>query len=164
MSYHIRRAVREDIAGVLELAVQMVLASRSDRRPEVSDQAIVQARRNNLAELESIIDLPEGGLFVAVDPQARLIGHVIVLGNNIDSVTEEPQAWVYDLSVRRDWWGQGLGRELMRVAEDFARSLGLRWIGLGVTASNLRALGFYEEIGYQKERFQMIKRLDKSSL
>lgn len=161
MSYHIRRAVRDDIPGVQELAVQMVLTSRSDCRPEVSDLAILQARRRNLTQLEDIVDLPEGGVFVAIAENGEMIGHVILMGNNIDSVTEEPQAWVYDVSVRRDWWGRGVGRELMRAAEDFALSLGLSWIGLGVTASNHRAVGFYQELGYQKERFQMIKRLEK---
>ncbi len=45
-------------------------------------------------------------------------------------------------------------------AEDFARSLGLDWIGLGVTQANQRALSFYQEIGYGIERVQMVKRLE----
>jgi ribosomal protein S18 acetylase RimI-like enzyme len=163
MSFRIRKAVAADIKTVLQLAVDMVLTSRSDLRPEVPDEAILQARRNNLSQLEDILDLPEGGLFVAVDDRDQVIGHVILMGNNIDSVTELPQAWVYDLSVHREWWGRGVGRRLMQVAEEFALSLGLDWIGLGVTASNQRALGFYEEIGYRKERFQMAKRLEKTS-
>jgi GNAT superfamily N-acetyltransferase len=160
MSFRIRPAALADIPTVTELAVEMVLTSRSDLRPEVSDQTIYQARRNNLAHLEEILDLPEGGLFVAVDGQDQVIGHVIIMGKNMDTVTELPQAWVYDLSVRPDWWGQGVGRSLMKAAEQFAISLGLGWIGLGVTASNQRALGFYQEIGYRPERYQMAKKLE----
>ena len=162
MSFRIRKAVAADIKTVLQLAVDMVLTSRSDLRPEVPDEAILQARRNNMSQLEDILELPEGGLFVAVDDHDQVIGHVILMGNNIDAVTELPQAWVYDLSVHREWWGRGGGRRLMQVAEEVALSLGLDWIGLGVTASNQRALGFYEEIGYRKERFQMAKRLEKT--
>lgn len=164
MAFRIRRATADDVPAVLELAVQMVLASRSALRPEVSDEAIVRARRHNLGELRSLLDLPDGALFVAVDEQDAPIGHVILMGNNIDTVSELPQAWVYDVSVRRDWWGQGVGRQLMEVAEGFAASLGLEWIGLGVTAANERALGFYEELGYRVERFQMAKRLEKKTL
>jgi ribosomal protein S18 acetylase RimI-like enzyme len=161
MPFTVRRATADDIDTVLELAVEMVLSSRSHLRPEVPDRSIQETRRTNLGQLRDILGLPEGGLFVAVDAEQRLIGHVIVLGNNIDSVTDLPQAWVYDLSVRREWWGRGVGRRLMQTAEEFAMSLGLEWIGLGVTAGNQRALSFYEELGYQKERFQMAKRLER---
>lgn len=158
--YKIRAAEPTDIAAILDLAVEMVLASKSPLRPDVPDAAILKARRNNLSQLEWLLGLPEGGVFVAVDKGGELVGHVIVMGNNIDSVTEELQAWVYDLSVRKECWGQGLGRRLMKAAEDFAASLGLKWVGLGVTLSNERATSFYEEIGYRVERVQMLKRLD----
>jgi ribosomal protein S18 acetylase RimI-like enzyme len=161
-TFHVRPARAEDIEAVVELAVEMVLASRSDLRPEVSDLAILRCRRHNLSQLGEILELPEGGLFVAVDEQDQPIGHVIVLGNNVDTVTDLPQAWVYDLSVRRDWWGRGVGEKLMQTAEQFAASLGLEWIGLGVTSSNQRALSFYQKIGYRTERFQMAKRLEKN--
>lgn len=161
--FSIRPAVPADIEAVFELAVDMVLASRSSLRPEVPDVAILEARRRNLAQLEIILDLPEGGLFVAVSPEGSPIGHVICMGNNIDSVSEVPQAWVYDLSVRQDWWGHGVGKALMKRAEEFASSLGLEWIGLGVTYANSRALQFYQEIGYGVERVQMVKRLETVS-
>ena len=162
-NFTIRVALAGDIEGILDLAVQMVLASRSDLRPEVPDQAILEARRRNLDQLEAILDMPGGGLFVAVDEYGGLIGHVILMGNNIDSVSEVPQAWVYDLSVRPEWWGRGVARALMSRAEEFASSLGLEWIGLGVTRANQRALHFYQEIGYAVERVQMVKRLETSS-
>ncbi len=160
LQYKIRAGEPTDIAAILDLAVEMVLASKSPLRPGVSDDAILKARRNNLSQLEWLIGLPEGGVFVATNEREELVGHVILMGNNIDSVTEETQAWVYDLSVRRDCWGQGLGRRLMQAAEDFAASLGLKWVGLGVTLSNERATSFYEEIGYKVERVQMLKGLD----
>lgn len=161
--FSIRPAVTSDIEGVLDLAVTMVLASRSDLRPEIPDLAILEARRRNLAQLEAILELSEGGLFVATDEAGALVGHVICMGNNVDSVSEAAQAWVYDLSVRPEWWGNGVGRALMKRAEEFARSLGLDWIGLGVTYANQRALQFYQEIGYGIERVQMVKRLEAVS-
>lgn len=161
MSFTIRPATAADIGTVMDLAVDMVLSSRSDLRPEVPDVALLECRRRNLSQLPEILDLPTGGLFVAADEKDRPIGHVIVMGGNMDSVTELPQAWVYDLSVRPEWWGKGVGRALMAAAEEFTLSLGLEWLGLGVTASNARAVGFYEEIGYRPERIQMAKRLER---
>lgn len=163
MVCRIRPATFAELPLVVDLAVEMVLASRSELRPEVSDLAILQARRRNLGTLEELLELPEGAVLVAVNERDAILGHVIVMGNQIDTVSELPQAWVYDLSVRPEFWGQGIGRALMEAAEEFARSLGLEWIGLGVTVANHRAVRFYEEIGYEKERFQMIKRLPEET-
>lgn len=161
--FFVRQALPADVDTVLELAVGTVLTSRSELRPDVSDRAIQDARRRNLSTLEQILDLPEGGLFVAEDAAGTLIGHIIVLANNVDSVTEERQAWIYDVSVRPQWREYGVGTKLMQAAESFAAGFGLAWIGLGVTACNRGAVSFYEQLGYGIERYQMVKKLEKSS-
>ena len=145
---------------IADLAVELVITSRSPHRPDATDAEIRRFRRQNFERLDSILELSEGGLFVANDSTGRHIGHVLLLGNQFDSIAETPQAWVYDVSVRKDWWGKGIGRRLMAVAEDFARDLGLEYVGLGVTAANARAVDFYSELGYEVERVQMVKRLD----
>lgn len=163
MSYDVRHATVADLAAVVELAVEMVLASRSGLRPEVEDETILTARKRNLGHLADILEMPEAGIFVAVDESDTPVGHVIVMGGQIDTVTELPQAWVYDVSVQRQWWGRGVGRRLMERAEKFALSLGLEWVGLGVTTDNRRALEFYRELGYEIERYQMVKRLERAT-
>lgn len=158
--FSIRPGKHSDVEAVRKLAVSVVLASRSSCRPLIQDSVILEARARNLGDLEVVFGLREGGLFVAVDDEDTVIGQVIVMANQLDTVTEVPQAWVYDVSVATSWWGHGVGRELMATAEAFAVSLGVEWIGLGVTASNERAVGFYRELGYEVERFQMIKKLE----
>ena len=157
--YHIRPAEEKDIPRIVELAVELVLESRSPYREGVSDDQIQEFRRRNFDHLPTVLELPEGGLFVAVDEKDRHIGHILLLGNQTDSVTEARQAWVYDVSVQKDWWGRGVGRKLMERGEEFARHLGLEYIGLGVTSANHRAVGFYEDQGYHIERVQMVKKL-----
>lgn len=157
--FTIRQGTVDDIEKVIELAVELVVVSRSHLRPEVEDTEIQAARLKNFEQLESVMTHPECGLFVALSDSGLMIGHILLLGNNIDAVADIRQAWIYDVSVRREWWGRGVGRALMEVGENFARELGLGWIGLGVTLGNQRAVGFYEELGYQRERVQMIKRL-----
>ena len=142
----IRRATADDIPKIVELAVELVTLSRSIHRPGVSDEQIRRYRRENFDQLTSILEMPEGGLFVANNAEGEHIGHVLLLGNQVDSVADVPQAWVYDVSVRRLWWGQGIGRRLMQTAEDFAQELGLEYVGLRVTASNQRAMEFYAEL------------------
>ena len=52
-----------------------------------------------------------------------------------------------------------MARRLLERAEDFVMARGLRFLGLGVTSANKRALAFYERLGYQEERKQLVKRL-----
>ena len=158
--YTIRAATAEDLPKIVELAVELVVLSRSPYRDGVTDERIQHFRRENFEQISSILELPEGGLFVAVDSTGEHIGHILLLGNQIDSVADVPQAWVYDVSVRREWWGQGVGRSLMAKGEEFARSLGLGYVGLGVTQANERAVGFYRELGYEVERVQMVKKIE----
>lgn len=157
--YLIRPAEGKDVPAIIELAVELVLESRSPYREGVSDAQIQEFRRRNFDHLQAVLDLPEGGLFVAVDENERHVGHILLLGNQTDSVTEARQAWVYDVSVQREWWGRGVGRKLMERGEEFARHLGLEYVGLGVTSANERAVGFYEEQGYHIERVQMVKKI-----
>jgi ribosomal protein S18 acetylase RimI-like enzyme len=157
--FTIRVATEDDLPSVVELAVELVTTSRSPYREGVSDDQIRLFRRQNFDHLASLLEMPEGGLFIAVDEAGNHIGHILLLGNQIDTVAEIRQAWVYDVSVRRDWWGKGVGRTLMARGEDFARELGLEYIGLGVTRANERAVDFYRELGYDVERVQMVKRL-----
>ncbi|MFA5503832.1 MAG: GNAT family N-acetyltransferase [Vulcanimicrobiota bacterium] len=157
--YRIRPAREEDLSAIMELAVELVVESRSPYRPEVPNDRIREFRRRNFEQIHGVFTMSEGGLFVAVDDQGAVIGHILLLGGQTDSVTEIQQAWVYDVSVRRDWWGRGVGRKLMETGERFAQELGIQYVGLGVTAANRRAVGFYEELGYQVERVQMVKKL-----
>ncbi len=158
--FRVRPAVFSDLEGIVELAVEMVVLSRSPHRPDVADEEIRRVRRQNFQYIEEVLKLREGGLFVAVDLLGQSIGHVVVLANQVDSVAEVTQAWVYDVSVHRKWWGRGVGRALMAEAEAFTADLGVEWIGLGVTVGNSRAIEFYRELGYEVERYQLIKRLD----
>ena len=144
---------------MISLAVELVVESRSPYREEISDEKIREFRQRNFEQLDSVLGLPEGGLFVANDEAGEHLGHILLLGNQIDSVSEARQAWVYDVSVRTDWQGRGVGRALMARGEEFARSLGLEFIGLGVTAANSKAVDFYKAQAYHVERVQMIKRL-----
>lgn len=157
--YTIRSADHADLSAISALAVELVVTSRSPYRGDVSDDVIRDFRRRNFEHLATVLDMPEGGLFVAVDEAGDHIGHILLLGNQLDTVSETPQAWVYDVSVREDWWGRGVGRALMAKGEAFAKGLGLRYIGLGVTSANDRAVRFYEELGYRVERVQMVKEL-----
>jgi GNAT superfamily N-acetyltransferase len=157
LSYSIRKATLEDLPAVIDLAVDMVLFSISPLRDFRSD-AVRRYRRADLQALEEVMCSDQASVLIA-EQDGKLIGHVIVATRSQESSSGTSQAWVFDLSVRPDHWGTGLSQALMARAEAFGRELGMSHIGLGVTLSNERALRFYQRLGYQEERVQMVKRL-----
>ncbi|HWQ57585.1 MAG TPA: GNAT family N-acetyltransferase [Clostridia bacterium] len=64
------------------------------------------------------------------------------------------------LAVQRKYWGVGVGSAMMETLIALARERGIRIIGLGVYANNLRAQALYrrfgfEEVGRHRERFHV---------
>lgn len=55
------------------------------------------------------------------------------------------------LSVRQDYWRQGLGRRLLEIQEGWCRSQGITKLCLEVDTSNTPALGLYLRMGFEVE-------------
>lgn len=159
MNYTVRRAGAADLDRIIALATEMVVHSISPFREITADQ-VKEFRRKDLAALSDAVQQPHVGLFVAEGEDGRFLGHVIVVCGYMESSTGESQGWVFDLSVIPELWGHGVGQTLMEQAETFCASMGYRYLGLGVTSANRRAVQFYERLGFAEERKRMIKCLD----
>lgn len=69
-------------------------------------------------------------------------------------------AWVWDVEVEQDRRGRGYGRAVMLAAEDLARQLGRKHLGLHVFGENSVARQLYRSLGYDEVHVQMSKPLD----
>jgi ribosomal protein S18 acetylase RimI-like enzyme len=78
----------------------------------------------------------------------------------IDTVHFVPVGYIYDIEVREDLRGKGIGSKLLRMAEETCREWGVREVMLAVEADNLEAIEWYERMGYTPKRHLMSKRLD----
>ncbi len=61
------------------------------------------------------------------------------------------RGWVYYLATDPDRLGQGIGKALMRAAEQWLQRLGCPRVRLMVRGDNLAAHGFYAAIGYEDQ-------------
>ncbi|MCD6310446.1 MAG: GNAT family N-acetyltransferase [Candidatus Eremiobacteraeota bacterium] len=157
----IRRAGIKDVPAIVELAVEGIKFSLSPFRYATVEE-VMEYRRKDLAVLPEIISRPNVGIFLAEDKKGDIIGCIMAVGEQIESSTGEEQGWIYDMTVRPEYWNQGIGTLLIETAEDFIRSLGHKYIGLAVTTANKRAVSFYKKRGYMEERKRMIKQLGDS--
>lgn len=158
MEIAIREATREDLSSIIDLACQSVEYSISPLR-NVSLEEAKSFRKKDLGQLRDVFGMDNLGVFIAENEDKLLLGHIIIMADVVEATTGEKQGWILDLSVRKGYWNQGIGSLLNKKAEEFIRSKGLKYIGLGVTTCNERAVNFYHKLGYIEERKRMIKRL-----
>ena len=61
---------------------------------------------------------------------------------------------VMGISVRKEYWGCGLGSYLIQLAIDQTRSNGFEQLELGVYSDNSRAIHLYEKVGFESYGIQ----------
>ncbi|MCE1245912.1 MAG: GNAT family N-acetyltransferase [Firmicutes bacterium] len=162
MKYRIRRAKRQDVKKVAALAVEAVEASISKMR-DVPLEEVRRFRKKDLDSLHETLNNNAIGIFIAENIEDNeFLGHVIVMSGYLESSTGEEQGYIFDLSIKPQYRRLGIGKHLMKTAEDFCKAGGMKYMALNVTASNDSAVDFYENLGYETERRRMMKRLDKT--
>lgn len=68
------------------------------------------------------------------------------------------RGWMYYLAVDDRWRGRGIGRMLVREAEDWLRLRDVPKAQLMVRGSNSAAVGFYEALGYSDQSVTVLGR------
>lgn len=105
------------------------------------------------ADFAMALEAPSSAVLLAHDGDA-LIGSVMV---GFDG----HRGWVYYLAAPPDRRGAGIGRALMRAAENWLKARGCPKIQLMVRGDNHAARGFYDAIGYEMQDVVTIgRRLD----
>jgi len=102
-----------------------------------------------------------GQIFVA-ELTGDIVGLVCVLarvdsGELIEKVREH--AYLTDIVVLPAHRGTGIGRDLLRTAEEYAASLGASELRIDILAANHRALTFYRDMEYQVYEVRVVKKL-----
>jgi ribosomal protein S18 acetylase RimI-like enzyme len=150
----IRPALPSDEAALLafspRLAAFPVPAWRTAEQIAAADHRI----------LLDALHRPDGStsILVAEDESHRLLGCVFS-ASRTDYFTGERHGHVEVLALAPEAEGQGLARRLMDAAEAWAKGLGYRLMTLNVFATNVRARGLYDRLGYGEETMHYVKEL-----
>ena len=150
----VRRAVREDIPGILELLVQVDMVHHNGR----PDLFKGPATKYGAKELEGILADDKTPVFVCVDGQGRVLGHAFcvhkqILGDPV--LTDVRTLYIDDICVDEDCRGQGVGRELYECVMEYARAQAFYNVTLNVWACNPGAQAFYEKMGFAAQKIGM---------
>jgi GNAT superfamily N-acetyltransferase len=106
--------------------------------------------------LSRIEDEEEHVCFVAVGSAGLVLGWIHVCLSPL--VVEDLQAGLGGLVVDEGYRGLGIGRALMRRAEQWARERGCRALQLNTNVVRGDAHSFYESLGYEKVKQQLVFR------
>ena len=91
------------------------------------------------------------GTILVAEIEGRMVGFVCILSRVESEVMVElirEYAYITDLVVLEPHRRSGIGAELMREAEYYARSRGASRIRVGVLAANSAAHALYRKLGY----------------
>ena len=117
------------------------------------------ARERSAAEMAQ--NLPDGvttadhHLFVAtVDGEE--IGNVWLWA---DPASDGREVFIYNIEVYEPYRGRGLGRQLLRAAQQWAVDRGVESVRLNVFTHNSTAYRLYESEGYRTTNRNMVKRV-----
>lgn len=150
----IRKAKIEDIPRLLELLVQVDMVHHKGR-PDIFKGP---ATKYNAEQLEDIIDRDDVAVFVSEDEKGFVTGHAFCVHRQLKDdpvVTDIKTLYIDDICVDEKHRGRGIGRDLYRYVEEYARANGFYNITLNVYTCNPDAVKFYESIGLKPLKIGM---------
>lgn len=87
-------------------------------------------------------------LALIAESDGDVVGNVLV---NVDRTATTGHIGMLSILLAQGWRDIGIGSELVRAAQDWARERGLRKVSLGVFPDNARAIAVYERCGFVHE-------------
>lgn len=142
-----RKACQADLTCLRVLAMQVYLDTYATQgiSPPLAREVMQLFSEPALAlRLHS----PEVEITVA-EVDGHLVGFLDMASGGDCPVPSVEGAEVYRLYVQRAFQREGIGRQLLCLAEERAAAWGSPWLWLTAWSGNDRALAFYARVGYQ---------------
>ena len=139
--WRIEPARADDIPSLVALLADL-FSIEQDFNPDAERQ---------VRGLSAVLSSPTGCIMVARAAQSQVIA--MCSAQLVFSTAEgAPSAWVEDMVVHAEWRGQGVGREVLQAALDWARAQGATRAQLLADVDNHHALAYYQHLGWSETR------------
>ena len=138
------QATTDDIAELVSL-LAILFSIEQDFNPDFSKQ------EKGLALL--IKSSNTGTICVAKNEKGKVIG-MVTAQLVISTAQGSASAWVEDMVIDEAYRGQGIGKQLLQKALDWAKVKGATRAQLLVDLSNTEALGYYRHLQWEPTQLQ----------
>lgn len=149
----IRPAQPKDSPAISQLLAQ-ILSHHHAIRPDMFKE---KGGKYDEEYLIKLFDNPDTPVFVYVDDQDRVLGHLFLQIKSPDNPVRTPVKTLYidDLCVDKYARGLGIGKQLYAFAKAYAKEQDCYNLTLNVWADNVQALNFYQSLGLKTQQIQM---------
>lgn len=141
----IRPATRADLPGVLALYAQ----------PGYDDGDVLSVAEAE-AQLARFARYPDYTLYVAIGSGGAVVGTFALLIMDRIGHRGSPAGIVDDVAVAPDRQGHGIGRRMMQVAMERARTAGCYKLMLSSNLKRTHAHAFYERLGFVRQGYSYV--------
>jgi ribosomal protein S18 acetylase RimI-like enzyme len=97
-------------------------------------------------------------IFVAEDESHAFLGYLWV-GEGSNMMTGKEHGYIYDIFVKKEFRGKGIGKILLEKAQSYCREKGYSRILLMVSVNNANAIELYNKSGFKTEQMYKGKAL-----
>ena len=150
----IRRAINEDIPGIMKLLVQVDMIHHNGR-PDIFKGP---ATKYDEEQLKEIIKDDTKPIFVYVDEKGSVLGHAFCIFMQTKEhriLTDIKTLYIDDICVDENARGQHVGTKLFEYVSEFAKENEFYNITLNVWECNPTALEFYKKMGLVPQKYGM---------
>lgn len=139
----VRLATPDDAEAILEYL--RIVGKESDNL--LIDENGVPFTAEQEADFIARINSSENSRMLLAWSQEKLAGVASIQGNGRKRIAHRGEIAI---SVRKDFWGAGVGSMLMKELIHFAKSIRMEVLSLEVRSDNTRAIRLYEKFGFTK--------------
>ncbi len=151
----VRKAEKKDINKISDLLSQVDLVHYNGR-PDI----FKIGEKHSPSEIEKMLSDEEKPILVCADDSDEVLGYcfcIFTQYKNSAVLTDVKTLYIDDLCVDNNMRGQGIGKILLKSAENLAKETGCYNITLNVWTCNPTALEFYKACGYIPQKIVMEK-------
>lgn len=144
LAYTIRSAKPEDAEHLTEVRLQI------DGETENMDRRRGEAYLEPAefaALIQADLDSPTN-LFLVAEANERIVGYSRCEGSQLSRLAHKVE---FEVGVIKDYWGHGIGRQLLDRSVAWADETGIQKMTLEVIETNSKAIEMYKKVGFEIE-------------
>ncbi len=158
MGVTIREAGETDLELVRKYTVETAWVDFSESERKELEKDKEKWSKHILEGFESLSKRENHKIFIAEDENHAFVGYLWV-GEGTNMMTGLKHGYIYDIFVKEESRGKGIGKILLEKAQSYSREKGYSRILLMVSANNEIAMKLYSKMGFKAEQTYMAKAL-----
>ena len=140
----IRPAIDNDFDSLTQLAAELQDYEKAIYPLRKSGASYgTESAKRMLVEIKT----GESDVFVA-EVNGQVVGYIAAHSEHNDC-DQNDTYYVEDLAVTETFRSQGIGTQLLKYTEEFAKTKGFKKFGVGILIANDRVLKYYEKYGFE---------------